>query len=119
MPCFCHAISRCIFDKNYVTFVLLFFFTLLQSIRKAAKKRMDLRFDELCNNSKLVSPSKKIDTSFALYQGTYNDNYCTLEQIGSGAFGCVKNGFRRSDKKMVNYISILKILVIFKVKTPF
>ena len=79
---------------------------------------MDLRFDELCNNSKLVSPSKKIDTSFALYQGTYHDNYCTLEQIGSGAFGCVKNGFRRSDKKMVNYISILKILGIFKVRHP-
>ena len=65
---------------------------------------MDLRFDQLYNtNSKLVvSPSKKIDTNFALYQGTYQDNYCTLEQIGSGAFGCVKNGFRRSDKKMVN-----------------
>ena len=83
---------------------MTFFLLYLQSIRKAAKKRMDLRFDQLYNtNSKLVvSPSKKIDTSFALYQGTYQDNYCTLEQIGSGAFGCVKNGFRRSDKKMVN-----------------
>ena len=78
---------------------------------------MDLRFDELCNNSKLVSPSKKIDTSFALYQGTYNDNYCTLEQIGSGAFGCVKNGFRRSDKKMVNiYIKHFRFIVSFKIK---
>ena len=76
---------------------------------------MDLRFDQLYNtNSKLVvSPSKKIDTNFALYQGTYQDNYCTLEQIGSGAFGCVKNGFRRSDKKMVNiYIYIRNISVL-------
>ena len=98
---------------------MTFFLLYLQSIRKAAKKRMDLRFDQLYNtNSKLVvSPSKKIDTSFALYQGTYQDNYCTLEQIGSGAFGCVKNGFRRSDKKMVNiYIKHFRFIASFKIK---
>ena len=63
---------------------------------------MEIRFDEIYNNhSKEDLAPKNVDTSLCLYQGTYNDKYCTLEQIGSGAFGCVKSAFRRSDKKMV------------------
>ena len=41
------------------------------------------------------------DSSFLLCKGSYNEKYCTLEQIGKGAFGCVKTAFRRSDRKMV------------------
>ena len=82
--------------------IIKFFVCFLQNIRKAAKKRMEIRFDEIYNNhSKEDSAPKNVDTSLCLYQGTYNDKYCTLEQIGSGAFGCVKSAFRRSDKKMV------------------
>ena len=64
---------------------------------------MDVRLDELCNNKVNENNSTtNVDKSFALHQGTYNDKYCPLEQIGVGAFGCVKTAFRRSDKKMVN-----------------
>ena len=64
---------------------------------------MEVRLDELCNNkvNENTNSTRNVDKSFALHQGTYNDNYCPLEQIGVGAFGCVKTAFRRSDKKMV------------------
>ena len=69
---------------------------------------MEVRLDELCNNkvNENTNSTSNVDKSFALHQGTYNDKYCPLEQIGCGAFGCVKTAFRRSDKKMVTtYIS--------------
>jgi len=45
--------------------------------------------------------SVRSDSSFLLCKGSYNEQYCTLEQIGKGAFGCVKTAFRRSDRRMV------------------
>ncbi len=41
------------------------------------------------------------NSSFQLCSGRYDEAFCTLEQIGKGAFGCVKMAYRRSDRKMV------------------
>jgi len=51
-----------------------------------------------CQNPEV---SIRCDSSFLLCKGSYNEKYCTLEQIGKGAFGCVKTAFRRSDRKLV------------------
>lgn len=36
-----------------------------------------------------------------MVRGEYEDHYVTLEQIGKGAFGCVKFGYRKADKRLV------------------
>jgi hypothetical protein len=33
--------------------------------------------------------------------GTFAENYCSLQEIGKGAFGFVKMAYRREDKKLV------------------
>ena len=78
-----------------------------QSIRRAVEKRNEMRILQLTHAKKGLVPqqdqsiSGRSDSSFLLCKGSYNEQYCTLEQIGKGAFGCVKTAFRRSDRRMV------------------
>ena len=79
-----------------------------QSIRRAVEKRNEMRILQLTHAKKGLVPqqdqsiSGRSDSSFLLCKGSYNEQYCTLEQIGKGAFGCVKTAFRRSDRRMVS-----------------
>ena len=79
-----------------------------QSIRRAVEKRNEMRILQLTHAKKGLVPqqdqniSVRSDSSFLLCKGSYNEQYCTLEQIGKGAFGCVKTAFRRSDRRMVS-----------------
>jgi len=76
-----------------------------ESIRRAVEKRNEMRILQLnhAKNGGLASQegSGRSDSSFLLCKGSYNEKYCTLQQIGKGAFGCVKTAFRRSDRRMV------------------
>ena len=78
-----------------------------QSIRRAVEKRNEMRILQLnhAKNGGLALQeevsSGRSDSSFLLCKGSYNEKYCTLQQIGKGAFGCVKTAFRRSDRRMV------------------
>ena len=82
-----------------------------QSIRRAVEKRNEMRILQLTHAKKGLVPqqdqniSVRSDSSFLLCKGSYNEQYCTLEQIGKGAFGCVKTAFRRSDRRMVRQSS--------------
>ncbi len=77
-----------------------------QSIRKAVDKRNEMRIQQLnhvknVKNDVSIASETRADSSFAMCQGSYNEKFCTLEQIGTGAFGYVKTAFRRSDRRMV------------------
>ena len=89
------------------------YFLIFQSIRRAVEKRNEMRILQLTHAKKgLVPPqqdqniSGRSDSSFLLCKGSYNEQYCTLEQIGKGAFGCVKTAFRRSDRRMVSTLHL-------------
>ena len=80
------------------------------SIRKAVEKRNEMRIVQLNhvkngNESNQVMNISNLDSSYLLCKGSYNEKYCTLDQIGKGAFGYVKTAFRRSDKRLVRKAS--------------
>jgi hypothetical protein len=62
-------------------------------MRQSNIQSLDLKSESRNNVSSVFETS--------LITGTYGEMYCTLEQIGKGAFGCVKTAFRRSDRQMV------------------
>ena len=77
------------------------------------EKRNEMRLLQLNHAKNGIVPAlqqqnsisgRSSDSSFLLCKGSYNEKYCTLEQIGKGAFGCVKTAFRRSDRRMVSIL---------------
>lgn len=70
----------------------------------------------ITSDSNCSANSSDKDDSHEHVEGEYSEKYTTLHEIGKGAFGCVKVGYRNSDKLMVReeFLSCLNTVVSYK-----